>query len=295
MERRRIIRTDIAASAVVHLSLVALIILISEVHPFRAPPSDTVAVDIVTPEELKKEQEKVPEPAPIPAPTSTPTPELRLPEFTAKEKEATSKTPATASPEPQTAQQQPAPNPSPQASPPPPRRDVDAQPQPQPTPQPQATPQPQVPSYRPPEPDVTVKYGVMLGLPETPSPLPSSTKDAPKDDVGGAQDTVAAKLSTDVIAELYRHLRSCAKPPAEISRSDKVHIKLRAFMTTDGRLATAPALIEASASPAKGLAMLESARSALEACQPYTMLPADKYREWRVLDLTFTPKDLGAS
>ena len=220
---------------------------------------------------------------------------MRLPEFTAKEKEATSKTPATASPEPQTAQQQPAPKPSPQASPPPPRRDVDAQPQPQPPPQPHATPQPQPPSYRPPEPDVTVKYGVMLGLPETPSPLPSSTKDAPKDDVGGAQDTVAAKLSTDVIAELYRHLRSCAKPPAEISRSDKVHIKLRAFMTTDGRLATAPALIEASASPAKGLAMLESARSALEACQPYTMLPADKYREWRVLDLTFTPKDLGAS
>jgi hypothetical protein len=293
MERRRIIRTDIAASAVVHLSLVALIILISEVHPFRTPPSDTVAVDIVTPEELKKEQEKVPEPAPIPTPT--PTPELRLPEFTAKEKEATSKTPATASPEPQTAQQQPAPKRSPQASPPPPRRDVDAQPQPQPPPQPQATPQPPAPSYRPPEPDVTVKYGVMLGLPETPSPLPSSTKDAPKDDVGGAQDTVAAKLSTDVIAELYRHLRSCAKPPAEISRSDKVHIKLRAFMTTDGRLATAPALIEASASPAKGLAMLESARSALEACQPYTMLPADKYREWRVLDLTFTPKDLGAS
>jgi hypothetical protein len=292
---RRIIRTDIAASAIAHLSLVALIILISEVHPFRAPPSDTVAVDIVTPEELKKEQEKVPEP--VPNPTPTPTPELRLPEFTAKEKEETSKTPPTkASPEPQVAQQQQsAPKPSPPPSPPPPQRDANAQPQPQPPPQPQATPQPQAPSYRPPEPDVTVKYGVMLGLPETPSPLPSSTKDAPKDDVGGAQDTVAAKLSTDVIAELYRHLRSCAKPPAEISRSDKVHIKLRAFMTTDGRLAAAPALVEASASPAKGLAMLESARSALEACQPYTMLPADKYREWRVLDLTFTPKDLGAS
>jgi hypothetical protein len=288
---RRIIRTDIAASAIAHLSLVALIILISEVHPFRAPPSDTVAVDIVTPEELKKEQEKVPEPVPIPTPT--PTPELRLPEFTAKEKEETSKTPATkASPEPQVAQQQQS---APKPSPPPPQRDANAQPQPQPPPQPQATPQPQAPSYRPPEPDVTVKYGVMLGLPETPSPLPSHAKDAPKDDVGGAQDTVAAKLSTDVIAELYRHLRSCAKPPAEISRSDKVHIKLRAFMTTDGRLAAAPALVEASASPAKGLAMLESARSALEACQPYTMLPADKYREWRVLDLTFTPKDLGAS
>jgi hypothetical protein len=30
---------------------------------------------------------------------------------------------------------------------------------------------------------------------------------------------------------------------------------------------------------------------ALQACQPYTMLPADKYKEWKVLDLPFTPQD----
>jgi hypothetical protein len=36
MELRKIIRTDIAASAVAHLTLVALIIVISEVHPFRS-------------------------------------------------------------------------------------------------------------------------------------------------------------------------------------------------------------------------------------------------------------------
>jgi hypothetical protein len=29
----------------------------------------------------------------------------------------------------------------------------------------------------------------------------------------------------------------------------------------------------------------------LQACQPYTMLPADRYGEWNVLDLTFTPQD----
>jgi hypothetical protein len=297
MEPRRIIRTDIAASAVAHLTLVALIVLISEVHPFHAPPSDTVAVDIVTPEELKREEEKVPEP--------TPSPDLRLPEFTVKDKaEASTAPPAQSSPEKQAAQPQPAPKPSPQPSPSPRQRDANAQPQPAPPPtpqpqpalQPQAMPQPQAPSYTPPEPDVTVKYGVMLGLPGVSPPLSSdASRDAPKDDIGGARDTVAAKLSGDVIAELYRHLRTCAKLPPEIARSDNVHIKLRAFMTTDGRLATAPALIEASASPAKGLAMMQSAKSALVACQPYTMLPADKYQEWKVLDLTFTPRDFGAS
>ena len=31
--------------------------------------------------------------------------------------------------------------------------------------------------------------------------------------------------------------------------------------------------------------------SALQACQPYTMLPKDRYGEWKVIDLSFTPQD----
>jgi hypothetical protein len=66
-------------------------------------------------------------------------------------------------------------------------------------------------------------------------------------------------------------------------------------MTPDGKLASEPILIEASAS-AKGPALMQSAIAALEACQPYPMLPADRYGEWKVLDLSFTPQDFaGAS
>jgi outer membrane biosynthesis protein TonB len=279
MERRRIIRTDIAASAIVHLTLVALILLVSEVHPFHAPPTDAVAVDIVTAEEMK---EKVPEPAP--------SPQISLPDLTAKDKAAAS-APPPASPQPQPAQQptpQPTqqaaspPQPSPQPSPTPVRREANAQPQ----------PAPQAPSYTPPEPDVTVKYGVMLGLPAELTPPP---KDGPKDnDGGGAAESEAAKLSSSVIAEFRRHLRTCAKLPASIEPSDNVRVKLRAVMTTDGMLARRPILVEASAS-AKGPILMQSAISALQACQPYTMLPADKYEEWKVLDLNFTPKDFGGS
>jgi hypothetical protein len=293
MEPRRIIRTDIAASVVAHLTLVALIVLISEVHPFQTPASDTVAVDIVTPEELKEElKEKVPEP--------TPSPQFRLPELTAKDaqdkSEASAPPPAQppsppqpkqqASPQP-TQQASPQPQPSPQPSPP--QREANAQPQAQPPSQ----PTPQAPSYKPPEPDVTVKYGVMLGLP---AELPALPKENDKEnDGGGAADSEAAKIASSSTAEFRRHLKTCAKLPASIGSSDNVHIKLRTFMTTDGRLATAPVLIEASASPAKGLALMQAAKAALEACQPYTMLPADKYQEWKVLDLTFTPRDFGAS
>jgi hypothetical protein len=66
-------------------------------------------------------------------------------------------------------------------------------------------------------------------------------------------------------------------------------------MAPNGRLAAEPVLIEASAS-AKGPALMRSAMTALQACQPYAMLPADKYSEWKVLDLSFTPQDFtGAS
>ena len=90
--------------------------------------------------------------------------------------------------------------PQPQPQPPPPQQ-LPSQPPPQTMQQPQAAPPP---AYLPPEPDVTVKYGVMLGLPpELPTEL---LKDVPKDDGGDAKDSIAAKLPPEVIAALRRHL-----------------------------------------------------------------------------------------
>src|SRR5437588_11983146 len=63
METRKIIRTDIAASAIAHLTLVGLVILISEVRPFHPAPPETVTVDVVTPERVKEEEAKAEEKA----------------------------------------------------------------------------------------------------------------------------------------------------------------------------------------------------------------------------------------
>ncbi|WP_128926199.1 hypothetical protein [Bradyrhizobium guangxiense] len=308
MELRSIIRTDVAASAIAHLTLVMLIILISEVHPFRSQPPETVAVDIVTPEQVKQEeakaQEKVEakaeEKAKEDAKDKPPEPDLKLPklDFTDKDKAETA-------PKPAAKQQAPSPQPSPEPQTPaqPPHeqpaqkpREANAQPQPQsqPTPQPAQQPPPQAappPAYQAPQPDVTVKYGVMLGLPpELPLQLP---KDAPKDDGGDAKDSIAAKLPPEIIAELRRHLRSCAKLPAGLSPADNVHIKLRTVFATDGTLAREPILIEAPPS-AKGVALVKSAMSAVQNCQPYKMLPANLYGEWKVMDLSFSPRDFGS-
>ncbi len=89
---------------------------------------------------------------------------------------------------------------------------------------------------------------------------------------------------------MREHLKTCSKLPKSIAPGDKVKIILRVVFRPDGRFAAPPALIEASAS-AKGPALMQSAIEALQACQPYAMLPADQYNEWKVLDLSFTPQD----
>src|SRR6266436_6261316 len=155
MEVRQFIRTGVTVSAIAHVLILALIILFSEVHPFGAVTAEPITVDLVTPDEI----EKKPEPSLTPTPTPTPQiPLADLPQLTKPEM------PAAAPPAaPQAAD--PPPQPQPQTARPN-RQDAALRPQPQPQPSP-PTPAPSPPAlgYTPAEPDVTVKYHVMLGLP----------------------------------------------------------------------------------------------------------------------------------
>ena len=190
---------------------------------------------------------------------------------------------ALSTPQPPAPPQQPAQQPQqqPQASPTQPQR---------PAQQTVAQPPPAAsPGYAPPEPDITIKYHVMLGLPAGLPPPASTSTDKPGDGVDATAST-AANIESSLIAEFRRHLRTCSRLPAEIVPSDNVMIKLRSLMAPDGTLAAEPILIEASAS-AKGALLMQGAISALRACQPYTMLPKDRYGEWKVIDLVFTPRD----
>ena len=66
---------------------------------------------------------------------------------------------------------------------------------------------------------------------------------------------------------------------------------LRIYLRRDATLAGDPVLIEASASR-DGPVVMQAAMRALKDCQPFAFLPADKYGEWKVLDLSFTPRDM---
>lgn len=259
-----------AASALVHLTALAMVVVFAEVHPFSSVTAQPIAVDIVASDQVK--------PEPMPDKTQ-PSDALDLPTPSA----APGSTPPAAPP--------PAAQPPTQAATPPPQQAA-AQPQqqavlaPDPARQQPATqpPSPPPPSYAPAQPDLSIKYHVALGLPQD---RPADGFDAPA--------TQKADIGLGLVAEFRRHLRTCSTLPESVAASDKVAVKLRVVMGRDGRLAADPMLIEASAS-AKGPLLMQSAIAALKACQPYAMLPADKYREWRVLDLTFTPQDFtGAS
>jgi len=288
------------ASVFMHLLLLALIVLYSEVHQFDPVAADTVPVEVVTPQEVA---ELPPEPTPSPSPT----PEFRLPSLDKTTEQAASEPAAQAPqkqtpPPPQQPQQKqampPTPRPSPSPSPAP-QRAAAAEPPSAPQASPSAPPpaQPLLPAFTPPEPDVSVKYGVVLGLPpdlsvQAPPGAAPSTNDGGKDSFD-APATEKADIGTGVVAEFRRHLKTCMKRPAQLSTGDDVRVKLRVFMRPDGKLAAAPQLIEATASE-KGPLLLQSATSALQACQPYGMLPRDRYGEWKVLDLEFTPRDFAS-
>jgi hypothetical protein len=251
--------SGMAVSIATHLTVLTVGLGYAGVRPFETVPVEAIAVDIVTPAEVKQAKPEAP-----------PTPPREIPDLSTREQPAAAASKAATPPPAQQAAALPA---SAAAAP----AMADAK---QTALQPAAAaslPASQ-PSWRPPQPDLSVRYQVNLGLP------------ARRGDDFDTAAFSAAKLSTEDVAKFREQLKTCSALPASIAPADKVTIRLRASFLPDGTLASAPLLIEASAS-AKGPLLMQAAVEALAACQPYAGLPADKYNEWKVLDLSFTPQD----
>jgi len=110
--------------------------------------------------------------------------------------------------------------------------------------------------------------------------------------LGGGFDAPAsnpAMLPHDDTAAFRAHLSSCSRLPAGID--ENAAIVVRISFKPDGTLASPPELLHSSLSPDAATLML-TATTALQRCQPFTELPADKYKKWKRLDLVVTPLDL---
>jgi hypothetical protein len=297
-------RAGVFISVCGHVVALLLGLLYAGADPFDQVPAEAISVDIVTPDQMAA-SDPTAEPETPPKPTFEIPPDLFAPSAqTAKSAQSNPSPPAQ-----QAAGQPPSAQPSkpPAQAPPQPAKATPAQP-PQQTPaQNRAPPRntreaavtpPLSPPPMPPPPQPAM-------MPPLPEPEPEPEERAPLDvfgmplmlpdgRVGGSFDAPAydkANIGSESQAVFRQHLRTCSALPAAVSRDDNIRIVLRVSLRPDGTLAAAPTLIEASAS-AKGPLLMESAINALRQCQPYTMLPADRYKEWKVLDLSFTPRDM---
>ena len=121
------------------------------------------------------------------------------------------------------------------------------------------------------------QYGAILVIPDSP--------------VGGPPKKSTDKFSKPELAALKAHLDKCWSAPAGIAQGEHLMVTMRVSLTRQGALTDDPSLIQASASR-HGPALVKSAAQALKSCQPFSMLPAKKYKDWKTLDLNFSPRGL---
>ena len=108
----------------------------------------------------------------------------------------------------------------------------------------------------------------------------------------GSEADTKAQLTREEIAQFKAHLRTCWKLPADVPANAHVKVTIRVALRPNGTLADQPSRIEAAASE-MGLPIYKSGVAAVKQCAPYTMFPPEKYKEWRVLDINFSPDEMG--
>lgn len=100
-----------------------------------------------------------------------------------------------------------------------------------------------------------------------------------------------ADLSGEQVAAFKARLRSCWRLPAQVETASRTRVLLRIFLAPDGALGAEPMLVEASAS-ADGPAVYQAAMAAVARCAPFSFLPRERYDEWKVLEVGFSPREM---
>jgi len=112
--------------------------------------------------------------------------------------------------------------------------------------------------------------------------LPSETEAS----LGGPPSESKSNLASDEIAEFKAQVSKCWVVPAGVPSTPGFDVLIRIALKPDGTLRAKPELVRAPASLA-GPPLVDSAKQALQKCQPYATLPADRYQDWKILELTF--------
>jgi outer membrane biosynthesis protein TonB len=196
------------------------------------------------------------------------------------------------------------PPPAPPIAPPPPPEEVEVAPEPEQKPAPpepkqlaevaKPPPAPPVPRQRPrpepPQPQFNVDSVLALLDSRTPKAPPPPAPVAETVTKGlGAQNASTLDLRDALLAQI----RECWNVPVGAPTPEKLIVQVRVFLSRDGSLAQPPALEpQTRAAAASNPYMRTAAEAALRAvnvCEPYKLLPPDRYDSWREIVMTFDP------
>jgi colicin import membrane protein len=120
----------------------------------------------------------------------------------------------------------------------------------------------------------------------------AATGDVVNSNIGiGAPNANSNQLSLSEIDAFRRHLRNCWNPPAGAPNNKRIVVPITIRLKMDRTLAAQPE-VEMRATDPYSLAMIESARRAIIACQPYTMFSLPKYEIWKELSIDFDPVEM---
>jgi hypothetical protein len=248
---KRYIRPGLVVSAIAHVGILILgpLLVWANALPPPPPPPDAMVVEIVTPEEMPRFTGTPSSLRSSGSQTSSPSNGTNA---------ATQVPPRSRAEPPQQTQQRP---PAPEA-----QKQSSEQPSAK---QPDAEETPEQPNTE----DALARYALAGG------PLGGGFALPPIDTL---------QAGYDFTAPFRERVSLCSKLPPGLVSDDKITIKIRVSFNRDGSLAAAPRLLGPPPSSQQH-ALFESAVAALEACQPYPMLPPERYKQWKTLVLDIFP------
>jgi hypothetical protein len=265
---KRYVRPALAVSIIAHVGLLIVGPLLAGVNVFEPPPPppapDAMVVQIVTEEDM---------------PRFAGTPSMRRSSGSETSSPSNGPNAVSQAPPPRSHQQ---PAQQTQQHPPPPDAEASStqRPTPSETPNHSSEPQPATsetqPEEAPDQPntaDPLAKYALAGG------PLGGGFALPPIDTLEAAFDFTAA---------FRERVSSCSHLLPGITANDKVTVKIHVSFNRDGSLAAAPRLVGPPPS-SKQQVLFDSAVAALEKCQPYPMLPAERYKQWKTMVLDIFP------
>lgn len=255
--------------------------------PPQAPDPEPVAedqrVDEIVPDAETPEQE----PAPAPEPE-----QVRVIE------------PAPAEPtEPEAAEPAPEPAPAPDSAADPepdPLPDVASIPLPRdkPTPPPQRQPEPQQNQPTPlnPQQDTADQFdadriaALLDKSPEERGGQVEAPQQGETASLGSARG-LGNNLTISEIDALRQQISRCWNPPVGVREAEGLVVRINMELGPDGFVFGTPRVMNSSFDPNFQIAA-ESAIRAVSQCQPYTMLPIEKYDVWKNMILNFDPREM---